>query len=70
MNRIYGIIIFILFILFSIFYYRQIKLNQMIEKTNEMMKVKESFEDSQKFENNLPKILHLFSKLIWNHSYF
>lgn len=55
MYRIYKCIILILLILFLAFYYRQIKLNQHIERANEARKVKETFDDSSDFSNDLPK---------------
>lgn len=55
MIRIYKCVLLILLILFLIFYYRQIKLNQHIERANQAMKIKETFDNSQNFSNELPK---------------
>lgn len=55
MNRIHKFILLILLVLFLAFYYRQIKLNENIDKANEIIKLKETFDDTPIFENKLPK---------------
>ena len=65
MNRIHKFIILILLFLFLAFYYRQIKLNQNIEKANNMKKVKENFDDVPKFSNSLPKNPNLIFESIY-----
>ena len=54
MNKIYLLIVFLLIFLFLVFYYRQYTLNQHITKVNERNKLTESFEDLERFDNNLP----------------